>query len=175
MNRSGNILISALEPLTDDEFCASGVNGISAAWTVGHLACVGDLFSSWLADKELRIPRQTHDIFNPFTIADRGVCKADLVDRSVYPKARILAMFRLSQFRILELLNNFDVALWDCPPPESCPDSLPTYGAIWESLGVHTFWHLGELAGCLPRFHGTHTLNTVLHYFYAPPGSDLDL
>ncbi|MEM6988999.1 MAG: hypothetical protein AAF721_00835, partial [Myxococcota bacterium] len=45
MNRSGNLLLGALEPLSDAEFFAGGASGVSPAWTVGHLACVTDLFS----------------------------------------------------------------------------------------------------------------------------------
>ena len=45
MNQSGNILLSAVEPMEDSTFFEAGVNGISVAWTLGHLACVMDLFS----------------------------------------------------------------------------------------------------------------------------------
>ncbi len=77
-----------------------------------------------------------------------------------------MLLFRQAQVRALELLKDFDVQRWESPTPVHAPDTLPTYGTIWQSLGVHTFWHLGELAGCIPRFHGTYTLNTVAHYFY---------
>ena len=82
------------------------------------------------------------------------------------PKADIMLLFRQSQVHAIEALEQFDMRLWDQPTPGNVPDNLPTYGAIWQSLGVHPFWHLGELCGCIPRFHGTYTLNTVTHYFY---------
>ena len=32
MNQAGNILLTALEPFSEDEFFAEGLNGISTAW-----------------------------------------------------------------------------------------------------------------------------------------------
>ena len=167
MNQGGNILMAGLEPLTENEFFAGGANGISPAWTLGHLACVLDLFTSWVEVRDLTIPRWIHDIFNSLNIEKKsGTTKADSVDRKVLPKADIMLLFRQSQVHAIEALANFDMRLWDQPTPGNVPDTLPTYGAIWQSLGVHPFWHLGELCGCIPRFHGTYTLNTVTHYFY---------
>ncbi len=166
MNQAGNILLSGLEPLADDEFFVGGPNGISPAWTVGHLACVMDLFTSWVAQGRTVLPRHVHSVFNSLEIGKKTGTKAELVDRSVFPKADILLLFRQSQVRALDVLRDFDLAMWDVPTPDSVPDTLPTYGSIWQALGVHTFWHLGELSGCIARFHGTYTLNTVIHYFY---------
>jgi hypothetical protein len=168
MNRSGNTLISALEPLDDDEFFAGAENGISAAWTVGHIACVTDLFTSWLDTGGLLLPRSVHDVFNSLDIGKKsGITKAETVDRTAYPKGDLLLMLRQSQVKALRVLDRFDVRRWESPAPEVVPDTLPTCGAIWEHLSVHTYWHLGELSGCLRRFHGTYTMNSVLHYFFA--------
>ncbi len=167
MNRSGNILLSALEPLTDDELYEGGENGISPAWTVGHLACVIDLFSSWLDDGKLLLPRAVHDVFNSLDLGPKSPrTKAESVDRTVYTKSSLLLMLREAQVKALGVLDRFDVSRWEMPAPPRVPDSLPTCGSIWEHLGVHTYWHLGELSGCTRRFHGTYTVNTVLHYFY---------
>jgi len=168
MNQSGNILMSALEPFSEDNFFAGGVNGVSPAWTVGHLACVLDLFTSWLEHRDLIIEPWMHGIFNSLEIGTKSGTKADLVDRTRLSKAEILLLFRQAQVRALQLLEGFAPEDWDLLTPAHAPDTLPTHGAIWQSLGVHTFWHLGELSGCMPQFHGTYTLNTVAHYFYAP-------
>jgi hypothetical protein len=169
MNQAGNILLTAIEPFSDDEFFTAGLNGISAAWTVGHLACVMDLFTRWIEERELLIPDWMHNIFNSLEIEHPATTKAASVDRQALPKADVLLLFRNTQVRTLKLLNDFDMKLWDDAAPAHAPDTLPTYGAIWQNLGVHTFWHLGELCGALPRFHGTHTLNTLAHYFYFDP------
>jgi hypothetical protein len=167
MNQGGNILLSGLEPLSEAEFFAGGANGISPAWTVGHLACVLDLFTSWVERRDLALARWTHDIFNSLHIEKKkDITKAESVDPKVLSKADILLLFRKSQVHALEVLREFDMLQWDRPTPYNVPDTLPTWGDIWQSLGVHPFWHLGELAGCIPRFHGTYTLNTVTHYFY---------
>lgn len=169
MNQAGNILLSALEPLSDDDFYSGGVNGVSAAWTVGHLACVTDLFTSWLDCGDVLLPRWMHDVFNSLEIEKKASTKAEAVDRQKLSKPDILLLFRQAQVRALELLRGFEGDRWQLPTPPHAPDSLPTYGAIWQALGVHTFWHLGELSGCIPMFHGTYTLNTVAHYFYVNP------
>lgn len=167
MNQGGNILMSGLEPLTDAEFFAGGANGISPAWTVGHLACVLDLFTSWVEQRDLSLAPSTHEVFNSLQIdKQKDLSKAESVDAKLWPKGEILLLFRKSQVHALAVLRAFDMRLWDRTTPHNVPDTLPTWGDIWRSLGVHPFWHLGELAGCIPRFHGTYTLNTVTHYFY---------
>lgn len=171
MNQAGNILLSGLEPLTDQEFFAGGPNGISPAWTVGHLACVVDLFTSWITERGTVLPKAVHAVFNPLEIAKKTGTKAEQVDARAFPKADILLLFRQSQVRALHVLRDFDARRWEEPTPNTVPETLPTYGAIWQALGVHTFWHLGELCGCIPKFHGTYTLNTVVHYFYTPSES----
>src|SRR6187399_2750465 len=70
LNRSGNALIAAIEPLKDDEFFKGGPSGISAAWTVGHLACVHDLFGSALDDGKLAFSPEAHSAFNDLAIGD---------------------------------------------------------------------------------------------------------
>lgn len=169
LNRSGNILMSASEPMSDEDFFVGGSNGISVAWTIGHLACVMDLFGSWLSDTDRRFPASTHQVFNALDIGAKGPEKCELVDPEQFSKGDILLLLRQAQVRLLEILEEFDITRWDEACAPHIPDTLPTYGAIWEALGVHTYWHLGELCGAHARFHGTYTLNSVLHYFYVPP------
>src|SRR6185436_1094992 len=114
-------------------------------WTVGHLACVMDLFTRWVEVRDLLIPTWMHQIFNSVEIAKSTTTKAESVDPVVLPKDDIVLLFRNSQVRTLKLLDEFDVRLWETRPPPITPDTLPTYGSIWQNLGVHTFWHLGEL------------------------------
>src|SRR4051812_17824626 len=64
MNHGGNILLSGIEPLTEDEFFAGSSSGSSPAWTVGHLACVTDLFTSWIADSRRFNDPRAHEVFN---------------------------------------------------------------------------------------------------------------
>lgn len=169
LNRSGNILMSAVEPLSEQDFFAGGLNGASIAWTMGHLSCVMDLFGSWLSHGTPSLPKEVHAVFNSLDIGAKGPPKWETVDPQRFSKADIILMFRQRQVRLLEILDRFDMALWNQMPGPHIPDTLPTYGAIWESLGVHTYWHLGELSGSVPKFFGTYTLNSVLHYFYVPP------
>jgi hypothetical protein len=50
---------------------------------------------------------------------------------------------------------------------------MATGGAIWERLAVHGYWHCGELAGSMPRFFGTYTLNIAPHHLYVVPDAEL--
>ncbi len=166
LNRSGNLLLAALEPLTQAEFQQGGASGISSAWVLGHLACVADLFGSVLDDGKLAFSLDTHEVFNGLDVGDAAPGpKAVRVDPNLYPKARILSMMRRSQIRLLKVLDVFDVRRWDDPAPDRLADTFQTCGAIWEHLAVHTYWHLGELSSAVERFHGTYTLNSMLHYF----------
>lgn len=166
LNRSGNTLMAALEPLSSEEFFEPGPSGISAAWTVGHIACVADLFGATLDDGRLALDPETHEVFNSLEIGPKKLTtKAAGVDPQRYSKADILLMMRQTQVRLLKLLDVFDVARWDEPAPDRVADTLPTYGAVWEHLAVHTYWHLGELSSAVERFYGTYSMNSMLHYF----------
>lgn len=168
MNQSGNILLSAIEPMPTATFYEEGVNGISVAWTLGHLACVMDLFCGWLDGEGMQHEPALHAMFNPLTLCESALSKAARVDQDWATKPKLILAFRTAQVRVLRALAAFDISRWGQPTGPELPDSLPLWGSVWESLGVHTYWHLGELAGCIPSFHGTYTLNTVQHYFFIP-------
>ncbi len=166
LNRSGNTLMAAMEPLSSEEFFRGGPSGISAAWTVGHIACVADLFGAALDDGHLALPPDVHEVFNSLEFgAKKHSTKAEGVDPECYPMRDILLMMRQTQVRLLKILDIFDVERWDDPAPDRVADTLPTYGAMWEHLAVHTYWHLGELSSAVERFFGTYSMNSMLHYF----------
>jgi hypothetical protein len=171
LDRSGSTLMLALEPVSDDEFFAENVNGFSAAWVAGHLTCVADLFSSWFDGGELLFSREFHAVFNETDVTAAGpVSKAASVNREYYSKAYLLLRFQQAMVKAVRVLRfGFDTGQWDAPAPSGVPVSLLTGGAVWEHLAVHVYWHLGELAGSMPRFKGTYTLNIVPHYFYVAP------
>ena len=81
-------------------------------------------------------------------------------------------MLRSAQIYALKLLAKSTETGWHSAPPGPHPDNLHTVGEIWEHLAVHTYWHMGELCGTFPRFHGTYTLNMLPHYFYFVPGEE---
>jgi hypothetical protein len=175
LNRSGNSLFVAIEPLTAEEFFAGGVNGISVAWTVGHLACVFDLFTSWIHGGDCHFSKDIHGTFNSLEIrAPGGPSKAEVVRNAGHSKPEIQHLLRVAQVNALKLLDTCSLADWDAAPAKHHPDNLHTIGEIWEHLAIHTYWHMGELCGTFPRFHGTYTLNMLPHYFfYLPPENDL--
>lgn len=166
LNRSGNTLVAALEPLKDEEFFKGGPSGISAAWTMGHLACVNDLFAAALDDGKLAFSQEAHSAFNDLAVGDRKFAtRAEAVDPQLFPKLKIITMMRQAQIRVLKVLDVFDIRRWNEPSPDRIADTLPTLGSLWEHLAVHTYWHLGELSSAVERFYGTHSMNSMLHYF----------
>lgn len=169
MHGGGNTIMAVLEPLNEREFFAQGVHGASPAWCMGHLACVCDLFTSWIDNKSLKFSRQAHETFNNTDLEGPAASKAEMVERDAFPRSAILKMFRASQIHAGNVLSRFDMRFWHAAPTADVPSVLPSYGAIWEHMAVHTHWHLGELAGGITRFHGTASLNTTLHYFYRYP------
>jgi DinB superfamily len=170
LNRSGNSLFTAIEPLSEEEFFSGGANGISVAWTVGHLACVFDLFTSWIRGNRCLLPKEVHAVFNSLDVkAPGGPTKAELVRKSIYSKGEIMFLLRGAQIEALKLLEKCCEQSWLAPPPGPRPEDLHTVGDIWEHLAVHTYWHMGELCGTFPRFHGTYTLNMLPHYFFYLP------
>ncbi|HVH47186.1 MAG TPA: DinB family protein [Labilithrix sp.] len=167
LNRSGNSLIAAIEPLSEEEFFGAGVNGISVAWTLGHLACVFDLFTSWIRGSRRMLPKEVHDVFNSLDVrAPGGPTKADVVRKAAYTKGEIQFMLRGAQIQALKLLETCTEQDWHARPAGPGPEDLHTVGDIWEHLAVHTYWHMGELCGTFPRFHGTYSLNMLPHYFF---------
>lgn len=170
--RSSDILLLALEPAGDGEFFAENPDGLSAAWVAGHLACVADLFSSWFDRQPLLLSSSFHQVFNETAVTAAGeeVSKAASVSREVYPKALLLRSFRQAVLKALRVLRAPGAAQWDAPAPPGAPVTLLTGGAAWEILAAHVYWHLGGLAGSMPRFRGTYTLNILPHYFYEGEG-----
>jgi hypothetical protein len=169
LTRSGETLLLAMEPLDEAEFFAENANGFSAAWVTGHLACVADLFSSWFDGGQLLLDKGFHQVFNETAVVAAGMeSKAASVNRERFGKALLLLRFRQAVIKALLVLKKLDPAAWDAPPPPGVPATLLTGGAVWEILAAHVYWHCGELAGSMPRFFGTYTLNILPHHLYAP-------
>jgi hypothetical protein len=169
MVTAGNTLLIAMETVGDDEFFHKQVTGFSAAWTVGHLACVPDLFSGWFGGHVL-LNEQFHHMFNETDVVEAGaLSKAESVDREFFPKKLLLYHYRQAMVKAIQILRSFDIEQWDAPPPLGVPVTLLTGGAVWERLAVHGDWHNGELAGSMPRFFDTHAMNPLPHHLYVPP------
>jgi anti-sigma factor RsiW len=163
--RSGETLILAMEPLPDSLFFRENQDGFSAAWTVGHLACVADLFSSWFDDGALLLDEGFHRVFNETSVTAPGpLSKAVAVERENYGKQELLLRFRQAVVKALTVLSRFDQ--WDAPPPRGVPATLTTGGSVWEILAAHIYWHCGALAGSMDAFFDTYTLNILPHHLY---------
>jgi hypothetical protein len=170
ITRSGDTFLLAMEPLDEAEFYAENSNGFSAAWVTGHLACVADLFSSWFDGGQAFLGAGFHAVFNETAITGpAGVSKAASVDRETYGKDLLLLRFRQAMVKALGVMRTFELAAWDDPAPPGVPVTMRTGGDVWEILAAHIYWHCGELAGSMPRFAGTYTLNIAPHHLYVPP------
>jgi hypothetical protein len=170
ITRSGEVFLLAMEPLDEGEFYAENSNGFSAAWVTGHLACVADLFSSWFDGGQTILDAGFHAVFNETTVTGPAeVSKAAIVDPESWYKDLLLTSFRQAAVKALGVLRAFELAAWDAPAPLWVPVTMRTGGDVWEILAAHIYWHCGELAGSMPRFAGTYTLNIAPHHLYVPP------
>lgn len=166
MESGGARLLLAMEPVDDGEFFAENPNGFSAAWVMGHLACVADLWSSWFSGT-LLLDREFHSVFNETDVVEDGpLSKAASVDKGLYPKATLLFRFREAMMKAFDVLDAFELSKWDARGPSGLPVYMSTGGAVWRYLAVHVDWHCGELAASMKRFHHTYALNIASHYFY---------
>jgi hypothetical protein len=167
MTLSGETLLLAMEPADEGEFFAENADGFSAAWVLGHLACVADLFSSWFSG-QLLFEESFHQVFNDTGLASAaGASKAAAVHPERYSKALLLYRFREAMVKAKGTLRSFDLARWAAPAPPGAPVTVLTCGEVWELLARHTDWHCGQLAGSMPRFSGTYSLNIKPHHLYA--------
>lgn len=163
MTLTGERLMDALEPLTAAEFFAGLPTGYSPGWTLTHLTCVADLFSSWF-DGVLLYDHEFHKVFNDTGISEpEPFTRAASIDQDLYPMSLLLHRFPEAMRKALRALAAFPVQQWDAPPPRAVPAIMPTGGWVWEHLGLHTAWHCGELAGSMERFYGTYSLNVLSH------------
>jgi hypothetical protein len=163
---SGERLLICAELLDPREFYAENADGYSAAWTIGHLACVTDLFRSWF-DGEMLFEPGFHQVFNETAVVEEGVIsKAATVDPARFPKELLMLRFREAQIKAMYTMEEFGFENWDEPGPPGLPVTIQTGGRLWEILAVHTEWHLGALAASVPRFRGTYLPNVLPHHLY---------
>jgi hypothetical protein len=126
--------------LSDEEYYKVAVPGANhAGWIVGHLAVSADSLAAGACGGKMRFPQEMHDLFN-----GQSECKADA---SSYPSRKeIEEMFTNSNAHTMEDLATFDESKWDNPSPDSMPkDFFPTVGTMWNMIGAHPFWHIGQL------------------------------
>lgn len=129
--------------LSDAEYFAPALEGTNhAGWILGHLATAEDWAVSKVTGGKQRIPQAIHEKF-------KGGSKC-VPDASAYPSRKELdELFRDARAHTLESLSAFDETKWDDPAPEGVPaEFFPTLGSIWGLMGMHPFWHIGQLTTC---------------------------
>lgn len=128
---------------TDAEYFAPAVAGSNhAAWILGHLACTEDWGRWLLSGKSKHLDEATHALF-------KGGSSC-MPDPSKYPSRKALdRLFADSRSRLVEALGAFDIGRWDEPTPDHGPrKQFPTLGDLWALMGLHQFWHFGQLTTC---------------------------
>lgn len=131
------------EDLSDQEYFQPPVEGANhAAWILGHIAASEDSMTASITGTPKHLPDSIHDTFQM-----GSTCVADA---SKYPtRKEIDDMFINTRANVLEALQTFDDSKWNDPSPEGYPkDFFPTIGSIWSMIGVHQFWHIGQLTVC---------------------------
>ena len=128
---------------SDGEYFQSPVEGANhAGWIVGHIAVSEDSMSAGILDSPKRLPESIQEMFR-----GESTC---FPDASKYPARKELdEMFLNTRANVLESLKTFDESRWNDPSPEDwTKEVFPTLGSIWGMMGVHQFWHIGQLTVC---------------------------
>lgn len=130
--------------LSDEEYfipAAEGTNHV--AWVLGHIAQTEDWMVSLLTGAERTVSEDVQKLF--------GGSSECVPDAGKYPSRKTLDdLFHDNRARAIEAAGLFDDSRWDDTAPEGgLPvDSFPTVGSIWGMMGMHQFWHLGQLTTC---------------------------
>ena len=139
--------------LSDAEYFKSPIPGANhAGWIVGHVAVSEDSLVAAATGKAKRIPEATQDLF-------KGGSKCE-ANASKYPSRKeIDELYKNSRAHTLEALKASDDSRWGAPSPEGfTKDVFPTMGSIWNLLGTHQYWHIGQLTVCRTALNKPHVL-----------------
>jgi hypothetical protein len=144
IDSSGILLLKAASALSDQEFGDHTLKGASMAWTLGHISALQDwsLHRVFLKD-EPEFGREKREALKGGRLLREGDHEYTANRREVE------ATFEKTQSQLVHYLHTFDEATWNASTPSGC--RFPTYGALWEHLAVHNFWHLGAIAITYPR------------------------
>ena len=130
--------------LSDAEYfipAAEGTNHI--AWVLGHVAQTEDWMVGLLTGAERTVSEDLQELF--------GGSSECSPDANKYPPRKALdEMFRSNRARAIKAAQTADDSRWDDAPPEDGlpKDFFPTLGSFWGMMGMHQFWHLGQLTTC---------------------------
>ena len=142
--KMGQVLIGEFTAdLSDAEYFQPPLAGANhATWILGHLACTEDWAMSLLGGTVYRIPQKLHDAFKGGSTCD--------ADATKYPGRReIDRLFAEARAFTLERLAQSDLSTWANRSPEGFPaNRLPTVASVWSLMGLHQFWHFGQLTVC---------------------------
>jgi len=158
IDSSGITLLNASRLLSDEEFFEECCGNVSMAWTLGHLAA----FQDWAVNRvflenEPILGRETRE-------ALKGGREITEMDRALLPsKAELENFFIQTQALTISTLEEFNEELWDQETPSGC--RFPTLGSLWENLGVHNIWHLGNVGGVIPKLVGSNVTVAVPRYY----------
>lgn len=139
--------------LSDKEFYADNDFGLSVAWITGHLVNSQDYFVSRMLDAPRKFEQYEKSFRGGRALTDddniRGVSRINL-----------MADFRNCHQYAIESLMTFDMSQWDEPIPAREVGDSAYFSAsmMWEFLGRHTFYHLGQLSCLVPRLSESSTL-----------------
>jgi len=129
--------------LSQEEFFKIPAEGANhPAWILGHIATSEDSMANDVIGKPKRLPESIHELFKMGTTSQS--------DASKYPtRDELIDMFKNSRANAVEALSTFDDAKWNDPSPEGWnKEFFPTISSVWSMMGIHQFWHIGQLTVC---------------------------
>jgi len=129
--------------IADAEYFIPAIaGGNHIGWLLGHVARTEDWAVSQIAGTPQRFDQRLNDLFR-----GGSACTPDATN---YPSRRgIDELFRNARSHTREVLMSFDAARWEERSPAAGPDSFfPTLGSLWNLVGTHQFWHIGQITDC---------------------------
>ncbi len=162
IDSSGILLLNASKILTDDEFKEEHDGGVSMAWVLGHLTALQDwAVHRVFLEEEPKLNRTIREAFK----GGRKIVDSDR--EHIGTKEEMEQQFAESQYITIRTLESFDDSLWDKETPSAC--RFPTLGSLWEHLGVHNYWHLGQVGSVIPKLVGSNLTLSVPRYYTVDP------
>lgn len=141
-----HILTKAVEIFNEDEFHAHLPGpGVSANWVLGHLAVNEDWFLSILTPAGVTLSADVIAMYQEDRSFLKEAPRTPSYVETHPPKAALVELFLTQRQRVLQALEEADVATWDQPAPEGMPPIFSTVGAVWGVIATHQYWHIGQV------------------------------
>jgi hypothetical protein len=126
-----------LQDMSDDDCRYQPGDGCNHAnWILCHLAVSEDSICAKMGGTEKRLSEDLHKRY-----AGGSTCTSD----DGMTKAEAWKLYNDTRKRTVEFINSFPESRYDEKAPDGFPPIMPTMGSLVALLGMHPYWHFGQL------------------------------